>query len=264
MPGRAILDLGRPVRAQGRAAADHRQDLRRSRRDPEDARRQGDVRGRRRRAGRHEACRVHGPHPHGGRRASRWSSAKPTSRPSDAARADDRALHAIHGRLASGRGGFVFGGERGRTLRIRSQRDFWCGLLFVAIGVAVMVLARTYRLGTAARMGPGYFPTLLGGLLALLGLTLAVPALVQGRRAIPAAASAAAADDPAQHRGVRPGAGIARLRGRGRRVLVAVGGFADPGSAAGRDRGACRFLVVFSIGIFVMLLGLPLPLWPSL
>ena len=58
-------------------------------------------------------------------------------------------------------------------MRIRSQSDFWSGVLFVAIGVTVVVLAQDYRLGTAARMGPGYFPTLLGGLLALLGLTLA-------------------------------------------------------------------------------------------
>ena len=42
------------------------------------------------------------------------------------------------------------------------------------------VLAQNYRIGTAARMGPGYFPTMLGGLLALLGVSLSVPAFVTG------------------------------------------------------------------------------------
>src|SRR5262245_5607916 len=64
-------------------------------------------------------------------------------------------------------------------MKIRAPSDFWCGLLFVTIGVAFAVLAQNYRFGTAARMGPGYFPTLLGALMALLGLTLAVPAFAR-------------------------------------------------------------------------------------
>ena len=56
-------------------------------------------------------------------------------------------------------------------------------MLFVAIGIAFMVLARQYRLGTAARMGPGFFPTLLGGLLAVLGLSLCDPGAGPRRRA---------------------------------------------------------------------------------
>ena len=75
-------------------------------------------------------------------------------------------------------------------MRIRSQKDFWCGVLFFAIGIAFMVIARNYRLGTAARMGPGFFPTLLGGLLAGLGLLLAVPAIVRDGERVPQAASA--------------------------------------------------------------------------
>ena len=70
-------------------------------------------------------------------------------------------------------------------MRIRSQSDFWCGLLFIAIGVVVLAAAGQYRLGTAARMGPAYFPTLLGGLLAFLGFTLAVPALVLDGEKLP-------------------------------------------------------------------------------
>jgi hypothetical protein len=52
---------------------------------------------------------------------------------------------------------------------IRNQRDFYAGLLFMAFGVAALVMAYNYPLGTAARMGPGYFPRLLGILLVTLG-----------------------------------------------------------------------------------------------
>lgn len=52
---------------------------------------------------------------------------------------------------------------------IRNPRDFHAGLLFVAFGLVALVIAQTYPLGTAARMGPGYFPRLLGILLVVLG-----------------------------------------------------------------------------------------------
>ena len=53
---------------------------------------------------------------------------------------------------------------------IRNPKDFWSGLLFLGVGGAVVLLARDYQLGSALKMGPGYFPTALGGLLALVGL----------------------------------------------------------------------------------------------
>lgn len=52
---------------------------------------------------------------------------------------------------------------------IRGPRDFWAGLLFIAIGAGTLLIALNYSMGTAARMGPGYFPRALGGLLMLLG-----------------------------------------------------------------------------------------------
>jgi hypothetical protein len=54
------------------------------------------------------------------------------------------------------------------------SKDFWGGLMLIAIGLAAMVIARDYALGTTLRMGPGYFPTMLGGVLVLFGLHLAV------------------------------------------------------------------------------------------
>lgn len=52
---------------------------------------------------------------------------------------------------------------------IRNPKDFYAGLLFVAFGMAALVMAQSYAVGTAARMGPGYFPRLLGVLLVGLG-----------------------------------------------------------------------------------------------
>jgi hypothetical protein len=60
---------------------------------------------------------------------------------------------------------------------IRNPRDFCAGLLFVAFGVVALVMVQAYAIGTPARMGPGYFPRLLGillvvggGIQALIGL----------------------------------------------------------------------------------------------
>jgi hypothetical protein len=55
-------------------------------------------------------------------------------------------------------------------MKIKSPRDFWAGLMFIAFGLFFVVVAQIYyQMGTAVRMGPGYFPTVLGGILAVLG-----------------------------------------------------------------------------------------------
>ena len=53
---------------------------------------------------------------------------------------------------------------------IRHPKDFYAGLMYAAIGIGAIVVARGYTMGTSVRMGPGYFPTMLGALLALLGI----------------------------------------------------------------------------------------------
>ena len=55
---------------------------------------------------------------------------------------------------------------------IRHPKDFWAGVLFIAFGGAACVIALDYAMGTAARMGPGYFPRVLGLLLCALGALL--------------------------------------------------------------------------------------------
>ncbi|MEW6452322.1 MAG: tripartite tricarboxylate transporter TctB family protein [Pseudomonadota bacterium] len=147
-------------------------------------------------------------------------------------------------------------------MRIRSQRDFVCGLIFIGIGIVVMVIATDYRLGTAARMGPGYFPMLLGGLMALLGLTLTVPALFIDGARLPAMAlrpflivlaSIGTFGLALQYLGFV----VAVL------MLVLVAGFADPDLRLRESAALAVFMAVFSAGVFWMLLGLPLTLWPS-
>jgi Tripartite tricarboxylate transporter TctB family len=61
--------------------------------------------------------------------------------------------------------------------RIRNPKDFWAGVLFALVGAAAIILGSRYNLGTAARMGPGYFPRILGILLIALGLVIALRGL---------------------------------------------------------------------------------------
>lgn len=54
-------------------------------------------------------------------------------------------------------------------MKIKSQKDFFSGLMFMSVGVAFAWGASTYNIGEGARMGPGYFPLVLGVLLAAIG-----------------------------------------------------------------------------------------------
>lgn len=63
-------------------------------------------------------------------------------------------------------------------MRIKNGRDFWAGLMFAGFGLAFMLTAFSYPMGSALRMGPAYFPAVLGGLLALLGAIIFIRAFV--------------------------------------------------------------------------------------
>ncbi len=63
-------------------------------------------------------------------------------------------------------------------MNIKSQKDFFAGLMFLGIGVAFAWGATTYKVGTAARMGPGYFPLMLGVLMAIIGAVIIFKSLV--------------------------------------------------------------------------------------
>ena len=63
-------------------------------------------------------------------------------------------------------------------MHIKSQQDFYSGLMFMGAGVAFAWGATNYNVGTGARMGPGYFPLMLGVLMALVGAVITFTALV--------------------------------------------------------------------------------------
>lgn len=63
-------------------------------------------------------------------------------------------------------------------MKIKSQKDFFSGLMFLGVGVAFAWGATTYTVGSGARMGPGYFPLMLGILLAILGAVIIFESLV--------------------------------------------------------------------------------------
>ena len=54
-------------------------------------------------------------------------------------------------------------------MKIKSQRDFWSGLMFIVVGVVFAVGATNYSMGSSARPGPGYFPMILSVIMAILG-----------------------------------------------------------------------------------------------
>ncbi len=62
-------------------------------------------------------------------------------------------------------------------MKIKSQRDFWSGIMFVAVGLGFAWGATNYSFGASARPGPGYFPFGLGILMALLGAAVLFKAL---------------------------------------------------------------------------------------
>ena len=147
-------------------------------------------------------------------------------------------------------------------MRIRAPKDFWAGLIFIAIGGGFILLAQQYRLGDLHRMGPAMFPTLVGTVLAGLGAVIALRSLVFDGEAVPRFY--------ARPIGVSLFAivlfGIA-LQWLGLvaavAVLVLVGAYASRDVRPWETLALAATLIVFSVGVFVWLLGLPLPLWPN-
>jgi Tripartite tricarboxylate transporter TctB family len=147
-------------------------------------------------------------------------------------------------------------------MRIRSPKDFWAGLIFIAIGGGFVLLAQQYRLGDMHRMGPAMFPTLVGALLVALGLIIALRSFALDGAPVPRF--------EARPIGVSLLAivlfGIA-LHWFGLvaavAVLVLVGTYAARDVRPLENFALAAVMVAFSVGVFVWLLGLPLPLWPT-
>ena len=148
-------------------------------------------------------------------------------------------------------------------MKIKSPKDFWAGVMFLGTGLFFVVWAiEHYQMGTAVRMGPAYFPTVLGGLLAVLG-------------AIVMAGSFAIEGPPVPAFSFRPLILISVgcvLYGYLMKPLGLVGATAALVyvSALGGHEFNWKevtilylILIVFSYLVFVKGLTLPFPIWPE-
>ena len=113
-------------------------------------------------------------------------------------------------------------------------------------------------------MGPGYFPMLLGGVLALLGVILVVRSLVIDGERVGRLHLLPLVVDRARRRAVRRPAPAARPRGLAGRWSIAVSALASRESRPLEVTVLALVLAAFSVGVFVYGLRLPLPVWPAL
>ena len=147
-------------------------------------------------------------------------------------------------------------------IRVRDPRGFFAGLLFLAIGLGALLIARTYPQGSALRMGPGYFPSLVAMVLAALGLASMVKAL-----AVEGQSVGRLAFKPALLVTAAVGIFAATIDEIGLLAavvaVVVVACFAARGFRA-LDAGVIAIvLAAASAGIFVFGLGLPFRLGPG-
>jgi len=71
-------------------------------------------------------------------------------------------------------------------MTIRNPRDFWAGAIYLALGIAAVWIGRNYAQGTSDRMGPGYFPSVLGAILGLIGAVSVVRSFLRPGDAVTA------------------------------------------------------------------------------
>jgi hypothetical protein len=147
-------------------------------------------------------------------------------------------------------------------MKIRSPKDFWAGLFFIGAAAAFIGLSRRYGMGNMHRMGPALFPTLVGALLAGLGLVIALRAFaidgppvprLHARPIIISLGAILLFGVALAHVGL-----IAAIA-----VLVMVSAIASRESKSLETIGLAAALIAFSVAVFVWLLGLPIPIWPE-
>lgn len=158
-------------------------------------------------------------------------------------------------------------------MQIKSQKDFFAGLMFTAVGVAFAWGATNYSIGQGARMGPGYFPLVLGILLAILGLLVVFGALVvETEDGEPVGKFAWKPLGFIIGSNILFGillAGVPRLGIPAFGLVVAIYGLTFVAALAGDEFKArevailATILAVGSYLAFVVLLKLQFPVWPS-
>ena len=145
------------------------------------------------------------------------------------------------------------------AIAIRGPKDFWPGVMFCAAGAAAVVFGRESSMGTATKMGPAYFPTVLGGLLALIGAVLVARAFVTRGARIDAFATRPLVL-------VLAATVLFGLILRGTGLAVAIVTLVVISAAASRlvrwpaAVALAVGLAIFSGVVFIKVLGLPMPL----
>ena len=148
----------------------------------------------------------------------------------------------------------------------RSRPDLFAGLFFILVGVGFLAASQSYGLGSPARMGPGYFPSAVAGVLVLLGVAIVVQGLSTREEASEGSAVAFSWTAAILILGSVVLFALA-LAYAGAVVAIVVTVMAAS-AAVGRAFHWQTILLgmglaVFSVLLFVVLLGLPLPLWPA-
>ncbi len=147
-------------------------------------------------------------------------------------------------------------------MKIKSPKDFWAGLMFIAFGLFFLVVARNYQMGSAVRMGPAYFPTVLGGMMAVLGAIVFFQSLVFAGPKLPKFSF-----KPLFFISLalilfgyllKPLGFILALV-----VMIFVSAFGGHEFRAKEVAILTVLLIIFSVLVFVKGLTLPFPLWPA-
>jgi len=150
-------------------------------------------------------------------------------------------------------------------LKIKSQRDFWSGLMFVAVGVGFAWGALNYSFGSSARPGPAYFPFGLGVLLAILGAVTLFEALtIETEDGEPIGAISwkpllIIIGSIALFGFLLPRLGMVLALP----ILVVTSALAGDEFHWGEALGNAAVLTAGSWAIFIYGLGLVIPLWPA-
>jgi hypothetical protein len=144
-------------------------------------------------------------------------------------------------------------------MRTRNPRDFWAGFIYLTLAIVLIWIGRNYQQGTSARMGPGYFPSVLGATLGLLGVVSIGRSFLRAGEPI----SAFAWRPLLLVLGATVLFGLLLPRAG---VLVALACLIVVGALASRNSrldaasiGALIGLVTFCVLVFVKGLGVPMP-----
>lgn len=149
-------------------------------------------------------------------------------------------------------------------MKLKNPKDFWSGVMFTAIGFAFAAIVKYYEypMGTGSRMGPGYFPYVLGIIMAILGIAIVVESF--------------ATEGPPVTKfawkplfwilgGVVLFGLIAKVAGLAVSIiaLVVISAYGSHEFKIKEVIIASLILAAFSVGVFVYGLKLPFPIWPA-